>query len=547
MAQKTKATAQKAAKNDTRTEKKSLKKSHAEMMGLPLQTWVSTARICKASEVRSGRRGFLFVFAQRDNKALKSALSDHLSKWQMELLLESESESTQLQGSQGPVWVICVPQISNKEAAQQSSRSLEKSDYARVRDLCGPVVPQLLPFKLDKLIIELHDLSEDEEKAVLIGLEMASYSYSENRPSSPKKRKKLPELLFKTTSEEFTPALILEAANLALSINLARHFVNIPGGELNPRTYADSVVELFASSRTVKVDVWERERLKRENMNLLLAVGGAASESPRLVHIRYRPTQKVNGLKPVALVGKGITFDSGGLDIKPSSGMRWMKKDMGGSAAAVALAKWAEVTELPLPLDIYLSLAENAISGSAFRPGDVVTSRSGLTIEIHNTDAEGRLALADALDVAVTQKGSDEPSAVINLATLTGAIKVGLGAEIAGLFSNNDDLAELIAEAGLLRGDLCWRMPLYQPYRHSFRSTFADYANASDGFGGAITAALFLELFVKNKPWAHLDIFAWKDLAGGAYAEAGGNGQPVQALTEVLTRLASDTQADRRA
>ncbi|MEK7357338.1 MAG: leucyl aminopeptidase family protein, partial [Bdellovibrionota bacterium] len=260
-------------------------------------------------------------------------------------------------------------------------------------------------------------------------------------------------------------------------------------------------------------------------------------QGPCLVHLSYRPKMKTADARPIAIVGKGVTFDSGGLDVKPSSGMRWMKKDMGGSAASVGLAYWAVTSGLPLPLDIYLSLAENAIGGASFRPGDVITARNGTTVEIGNTDAEGRLVLADALDVAVTRK--EMPAAVINIATLTGAIKVGLGADIAGLFSNNDSLATEIEEAGRRTGDLSWRMPLFQPYKSMLRSTFADTNNCSDGgFGGAITAALFLEMFVKDVPWAHLDIYAWKDGSGGPYAESGGNGQPIQALASVLEKFA---------
>ncbi|MES2963790.1 MAG: leucyl aminopeptidase family protein, partial [Bdellovibrionota bacterium] len=414
--------------------------------------------------------------------------------------------------------------------------TLEKSGYARFRDLAGPIVSQLATFKLDKVVIETHGLSPEEERALLIGLELASYSYAENRDNPKKTRKKLPALLLKT-SEALDSREIGAAARLAFSMNVARHLTNIPGGELNPRTYSDAVVDLFEGLPDVDVEVWQGEKLRQENMNLLLAVGGAATEGPRLVRISYRPKSAAAGTRPVAIVGKGITFDSGGLDIKPSSGMRWMKKDMGGSAASVGLAYWAVSSGLALPLDVYLSIAENAIGSASFRPGDVITARSGVTVEIGNTDAEGRLVLADALDVAVNAE--EKPQALIDIATLTGAIKVGLGAEIAGLFANDDSLATEIEEAGRRTGDLSWRMPLFQPYKSMLRSTFADTNNCSDGgFGGAITAALFLEMFVKDIPWAHLDIYAWKDGAGGAFAESGGNGQPIQALSRVLSRMA---------
>ncbi len=527
-------------KSTQRSASRTTSRVAGEVMGLPLGTWVENLRRAKGIDARSGRRGFFFAFGRRDPKILKKLLGPHLNKWQFLALNESDAESLFYQGSNGPVWIVRAPVTSSSGSSAPSSAALEKSGFARFRDLAGPVVAQAMAYRLDKLILEFHGLSIDEERACLIGFEVASYSYSENRPKSPKARKTLPALLLKEGALDEKE--IRRAADSALAVNIARHYTNMPGGDLNPATYSASIEDLFKKSASVSVEVWKGEKLVKERMGLLLAVGAAASEGPRLVHMRYRPKNMDKGLRPIALVGKGITFDSGGLDIKPSAGMRLMKKDMGGSAAVVGVMKWAERTEFELPLDAYVSLAENAVGSRAFRPGDVLVSRNGLTVEIGNTDAEGRLVLADALDVAVTQEGADKPSAVINLATLTGAIKVGLGAEIAGLFSNSDRLSGILSESGLAYGDLMWRMPLFQTYRGQLKSTFADVSNCSDGsFGGAITAALFLEPFVRNTPWAHLDIYAWKDGAGGAWAEAGGSGQPVLGLAEALTRLAHES------
>lgn len=524
----------KVAKSTTRRVGRISDAAKATAFGLPLKTWVGGFRKLKSGEGRGGRRAFVFIFSGSETKGLRKIVASHLRKWQLQDCLESNAESQFFHGAEGPVWILRVAE-NQRPGHSAPESSLEKMNFARFRDLAGAIVPQLSAYRPEKLILECHGLTQDEEEAVLVGLEMASYSYQENRPKAPKARKKLPALLFKQSS--LTNERIERAAELALAVNIARHYTNIPGGELNPRTYAESVRALFAESSTLTVDIWEGERLVEERMNLLLAVGGGATEGPRLVHLRYRPKER-SSAKPVAIVGKGVTFDSGGLDIKPSSAMRWMKKDMGGSAAALAIAFWAERTGFPMPLDIYLSLAENAVSNKSFRPGDVLVARSGSTVEIGNTDAEGRLALADALDVAVTQKGDDEPQAVIDISTLTGAIKVGLGSEVAGLFSNSDHLAGLLFEAGHSRGDLMWRMPLYQPYRSQIRSTFADLNNSAEsGFGGAITAALFLESFVRNRPWAHLDIYAWRDSGGGAWAESGGSGQAVLAVIEALTRL----------
>ena len=515
------------------------------VMGLPLKTWVESARRAKGADARTGKRGFILAFASAsasgaDTRALKKTLLGHLNRWQLLAALESENESQCFQGANGPLWILKPGKSANSSPAK-----LEKNGYARFRDLAGALVPQLGPYKLDKILLEMSGLTLDEERAVLVGLELASYSYPENRPQAPKLRKRLPEIIIKMATETLDAREIKAAAQLALCTNIARHYVNLPGNSLNPRTYAESVSDLFRNSTSVLVDVWQGDKLVEENMGLLCAVGNGAIEGPRLVHLKYRPKQNSpkqnSAVQPLAIVGKGITFDSGGLDLKPSSAMRLMKKDMGGAAAVVGLLKWAELSALPLPIDAYLSLAENSIGAGAFRPGDVLVARNGMTVEIGNTDAEGRLVLADALDVAVSKSGTDKPRAVINVATLTGAIKVGLGAEIAGLFANNDHLANVLTDAGLQRGDFMWRMPLFQAYRSQFKSTFADCSNCADGsFGGAITAALFLESFVKDVPWAHLDVYSWKDSAGGAWAEAGGNGQPVQALAEALTQMANE-------
>jgi leucyl aminopeptidase len=280
--------------------------------------------------------------------------------------------------------------------------------------------------------------------------------------------------------------------------------------------------------------VWDQKKLLSEGMNLIAATGGGSDTPPRMVRIKHRVKGKTK--KPIAFVGKGITFDTGGLDIKPSSAMRLMKKDMGGAAAVLGLAYWAVHSGYGRDCDFYLALAENSVDARSMRPGDVYTSRAGYVVEIDNTDAEGRLVLADVMDVAATQKGKDEPEILVDIATLTGAIKVALGAEVAGLFCNNDSLASQMQAAGTATGELNWRMPLVQKYFSSLSSPFADFKNSGEGFGGAITAALFLEKFAGGKKWAHLDVYSWNDKANGALTTAGGNGQPVQSMIEWLKK-----------
>lgn len=503
--------------------------------GMAMDPWVRTARPARGkTDARTGKAANVFYFATRDAKTIRANLKTSLLPWQLDHALKSEADAMSFAGRTGPVFILRPSIVTDTFHSESHSGALEKSATSRARDQLGAVFAQLGTWKIDTLALSFVGTSPEEERAGILGLEMASYSFAENRDNLRKPRRRRPRLLLKQsqlTTEDFKAA-----ADLGHSVNLARHLINLPGSVLNPTTYSEALVSLFSGLDDVEVEIWSGEELQRQRMHLLLGVGGGSVHAPCLVQIRYRP--KTGGKRqPLALVGKGVTFDSGGLDLKPSSAMRWMKKDMGGSAAVVGALYWAAVRGLEQPLDGYLALAENAVDANSFRPGDILTARNGTTIEIHNTDAEGRLILADALDVAITAK--EAPVAVINVATLTGAIKVALGADIAGLFSNHDALAELVDLAGRECGELTWRIPLYQPYRSMLKSTFADVANASDGFGGAITAALFLQPFVGKTPWAHLDIYAWKDSAGGAYAESGGSGQGVQLLSVLLERWAA--------
>jgi leucyl aminopeptidase len=259
-------------------------------------------------------------------------------------------------------------------------------------------------------------------------------------------------------------------------------------------------------------------------------VGRASTRDPRLIDMTWGDSNHPK----VTLVGKGVCFDSGGLDIKPSSGMRWMKKDMGGAAHVLALASIIMDQGLPIRLRVLIPAVENAVSGSAFRPGDVLRSRKGLSVEIGNTDAEGRLVLADALAEAC----SESPRLVIDCATLTGAARVALGPDIPALFTNDDALADGLAEAAKRLRDPLWRLPLWPGYRRMIDSKLADINNAGDApFAGCITAALFLQDFVDpNVSWAHLDLFAWRPSARPGQPE-GAAAQCLRALHAQLEKM----------
>jgi len=257
------------------------------------------------------------------------------------------------------------------------------------------------------------------------------------------------------------------------------------------------------------------DELRTQNYPLIHAVGRASVHPPRLLDLHWGDEQHPK----VTLVGKGVCFDSGGLDLKNASGMRLMKKDMGGAAHVMGLARLIMSAGLPVRLRVLVAAVENAVGGNALRPGDVIKSRKGLTVEIHNTDAEGRLILCDAL----TEAGSENPALMLDCATLTGAARVALGPELPALFCNNDDLAAGLLEAAEEEKDPLWRLPLHQPYREMLDSRIADIANASDStFAGAVTAALFLRAFVPETiPGAHLDLMAWNTKARPGRPEGG--------------------------
>lgn len=470
--------------------------------------------------------GYVYFLGTNDKNRFLALAEEHALSWQSTDLMKNDREMVVFTGVKGPVWIL---RPRKKIETPQHQGRLEESEYAYTRDLFGGMISHFRAHAVKQVRIEFIKSEFEQELGALTGLEMATYNFRqvfENRPVV------LPEIYILKDDEGLDKSTVHQAQSRARAVNMARHLVNLPPNELNPKTFVDFAKKIdFPTS--MKLTVWDQARLKKEKMGLLLGVGQGAEFGPYLLHLRYRPNKKTS-LKPVAFVGKGITFDTGGLDIKPSAGMRLMKKDMGGAASVLGLASWVAAMKYPGPCDFYLALAENAVDSKAFRPSDVCVARSGLRIEIDNTDAEGRLVLADALDVAVTQKGEDQPEIVIDVATLTGAIKVGLGTEIAGLFSNDDELAESLEAAGQRAGDLNWRMPLFAKYAGELSSPFADMKNAGSSFGGAITAALFLQSFVGGKRWAHLDVYSWADKAQGAVSAVGGSGQPVQALIEYL-------------
>jgi leucyl aminopeptidase len=287
---------------------------------------------------------------------------------------------------------------------------------------------------------------------------------------------------------------------VAEGVELARNLVNEPPNVLFPVEFAERAKSL--EKLGVEVEALDEKAMTKLGMNALLGVGRGSARESRLVAMRWNGA-RLRRMKPIAIVGKGVCFDSGGISIKPSAGMEDMKGDMGGAACVVGLLHTLAARKAKVNVVGIVGLVENMPDGDAMRPGDIIASMSGQTIEIVNTDAEGRLVLADALWYA---QETYSPRAIIDLATLTGAIMVALGHEAAGLFSNNDELAQRLAAAGDASGEKVWRMPLGAGYDKLIDSKFADMKNAGGRHGGSITAAQFLQRFIKETPWAHIDV-----------------------------------------
>jgi leucyl aminopeptidase len=318
------------------------------------------------------------------------------------------------------------------------------------------------------------------------------------------------------------------AERLAAGVSLARDLINTPANDMGPEAL-EGAARTLARRHKAKLRVVAGNDLLKANFPMIHAVGRAAAQAPRLIDMSWGPRTGPR----VTLVGKGVCFDTGGLDIKSSSGMLLMKKDMGGAASALGLASMIMSARLRLRLRVIIPAVENAISATAFRPGDILRSRAGLTVEIGNTDAEGRLVLADALTLAE----EDEPDLLIDLATLTGAARVALGADLPPYYTDDDAFASELDFASRDQADPLWRMPLWQPYDGKLSSKVADMNNVtSDGMAGSVTAALFLKRFVRRaRTWAHFDIYAWNP-SERPHGPVGGEAQAIRAIEAVLAR-----------
>ncbi|MEO8525517.1 MAG: leucyl aminopeptidase [Caldimonas sp.] len=368
-------------------------------------------------------------------------------------------------------------------------------------------------------------LGEGHAEAAVLALADATYLYRHSKPSAPAAwAPKSLTLLCQKGDAKAVQAGLTQGAAIAEGVTLAREFGNRPGNECTP-TWLGQQAKKIGKAFDLDVEVLDKKAVEKLGMGAFLAVSQGSAEPLRFIVARYQGAGK--GQAPVVLVGKGITFDTGGISIKPAGEMDEMKFDMGGAASVLGTLHAIATLKPKLNLVCLIPTCENMPSGTAVKPGDVVKSMSGQTVEILNTDAEGRLILCDALTYAERFK----PAVVVDIATLTGACVIALGHHRSGLFSADDAVAGKLLAAGQAAFDPCWRMPLDEEYDDALKSNFADMGNVGGRPGGAITAAMFLRRFTSKYPWAHLDVAgtAWK-----SGAAKGATGRPVGLLTHFV-------------
>lgn len=363
--------------------------------------------------------------------------------------------------------------------------------------------------------------------ALAQGLILGTYRFDEYQATP--ESVKLNEALIVAKGGAKVGAAVAQGVEIAEAVAFARDMVNMPGGDLIPKEFANRAVAA-GKAEGLDVEVWDKAAIKKAKLGGLLGVNKGSAQEPRMVIMRHKPEGKAKG--KVALVGKGLTFDAGGLSIKPAGSMETMKNDMGGGAAVIGAMLLVPLLAPKLEVTAFIPMTDNMLGGDAMRVGDVLTARNGKTMEVLNTDAEGRLILSDALSLAAEEK----PDAILDAATLTGACMVALGDRMAGVMGNNEELVQRVLASAQDQGELAWHLPLPEHLRSTIDSDIADLRNiATKPFGGSLTAGLFLQEFVDGIPWVHLDI------AGPAFSSAawdettkGGTGYGVRTIAGVL-------------
>lgn len=413
--------------------------------------------------------------------------ADSFKDWlkQQDEKTKSWVAATDYKGSDGAI--LSIPDDKGGIARVLFGVGKDESLYTYA-DLPGKLPKNPAGYYIDK------KLSDTRATQAALGWALGTYQFTQYKPS---KKKDFASLVWPDNADRKAVKATAEATFLV------RDLVNIPANDLGPEELANASKKVAKAFNKASVKIILGDQLIKQNYPAIHEVGKGSPREPRLIDIRWGNEKHPQ----ITLIGKGVIFDTGGLDIKPGSAMGLMKKDMGGAAHVLGLAHMIMSENLPVRLRVLIPAVENAVDGNSFRPGDVIKTRKGLSVEIGNTDAEGRLVLADAIAEACSEK----PDLIIDFATLTGAARVALGPDLPAMFSNNDKVADALMKSGEKVQDPLWRLPLWQPYNSMIDSKIADVNNAgAGGHAGAITAALFLERFVdKDVPWVHIDTFAW--------------------------------------
>ena len=368
-------------------------------------------------------------------------------------------------------------------------------------------------------------------KSIVEGVKLASYKFNKYKKNQEVYAPKVTIIGGPKEKIEKMKEKIAEASNVADGIILARDLVNEPANILYPETLAQHALEVGKESG-FEVEVFNEKQIEELGMKAFLEVAKGSVHKPRLIVMRYMGN--ANSDERVGLVGKGLTFDTGGYSLKPSTSMDTMKSDMGGAAAVIGTMMALAKNKVEKNVVAVVAACENAISGGSYKPGDIIGSMAGKTIEVLNTDAEGRLTLVDAITYIIEKENVDK---VVDVATLTGAVLVALGSEITGVLSNDDAFYEELLVAAKRTGEKFWRLPNDKCFKKLYRGDFADLKNTGGRYGGTITAGMFIEEFVQDKPWLHLDIAgtSWTD-AGNDTTPKGGTGAPVATLYELIVK-----------
>lgn len=464
-------------------------------------------------------------------KSLDTAAAGQLKKLQRKADFKATSAGKQLA-------VFDVPGIAADRVVLLAGGERNKLSAKKLAGHYAAVISQLNTNGGGEATLLLPAFADKQEaytltRAIIIASEAALYRFDACKSDvkvNKRPLKRIGLLASDSTSRSVLEKAIAHGQAIANGENLARELANLPGNICTPTYLAEQARQVKRGVRKMRVSVLEEKDMEKLGMGSLLSVSRGSRQPAKLIVMEYRGAAASQ--KPVVLVGKGLTFDAGGISIKPSAKMDEMKYDMCGGASVLGTLQACAELDLPLNVVGLVPSSENLPDGDANKPGDIVTSMSGQTIEILNTDAEGRLILCDTLTYAERY----EPAAVIDIATLTGACIVALGNQASGLMSNDDNLADEILAAGEATGDRAWQLPLWDEYQAQLDSNFADMANIGGPGAGTITAACFLSRYAKKYKWAHLDIAGTAWISGGK--DKGATGRPVSLLTQVLLKRA---------